>query len=160
MAKRSSEKDKKITLTDVKEPTTLKEFFGWRNRYWEKLMRNAQMGELNLPSVEEVNTRLDEYAEECGFVRDYEQNPNPAHINIIDYNNYYPRIGNYDGITGKCSICGTDLTHMFPSDFPDEWKFCCTCKMIAESMVNGNSYNGHWSRRQESRLKKVINLVG
>jgi len=138
MAKRSSEEDKKITLTDVKEPTLLKEFFNTRNRYWEKLMRNAQIGELNLPSVEEVR--------------------NPPHI--IDYNDYYPRIGRYGGITGKCSICGTGLIHTFPSDFPDEWKFCCTCKRVAESMVNGDSYNGHWSSRREIRLKRVINLVG
>jgi len=149
-----------ITLVDVKEPTTLKELFKIRNRYLEKLMRNAQMGELNLPSIEEVHTRLDEHSRECGYVRDYEQNPNPSNIHIIDYNNYYPRIGRYGGITGKCSICGTGLIHTFPSDFPDEWKFCCTCKRVAESMVNGDSYNGHWSSRREIRLKRVINLVG
>ena len=38
-----------------------------------------------------------------------------------------------------CSVCGEFLEDdkVFPKDFPDEWKFCCFCKIIAEKLVKG-----------------------
>ncbi len=30
-------------------------------------------------------------------------------------------------ITGRCSICSSTLTEDFPKDYPDEFKFCCSC---------------------------------
>ena len=37
-----------------------------------------------------------------------------------------------------CSVCGEFLEDdkAFPEDFPDEWKFCCFCKIIAKKLIN------------------------
>ena len=28
---------------------------------------------------------------------------------------------------GSCAICNFPLTVSYPEDYPDEWKFCCSC---------------------------------
>lgn len=28
---------------------------------------------------------------------------------------------------GFCAICNFPLTVSYPEDYPDEWKFCCSC---------------------------------
>ncbi len=58
---------------------------------------------------------------------------------------------------GKCVICGFKLDKgKFPKDFPDEWKFCCLCKKIAD-------YIGKGVIPHADKFKKVyakITLVG
>lgn len=36
-------------------------------------------------------------------------------------------------LTHKCCICGSwfDNPAVFPDDFPDEWKMCCSCNSYA-----------------------------
>ncbi len=42
----------------------------------------------------------------------------------------------FDTPTGeKCVICGFKLTKKFPEDFPDEWKMCCPCIILAENII-------------------------
>jgi len=63
-------------------------------------------------------------------------------------------------ITGQCSICGNNLTREFPEDFPKEWRWCCFCKLVAETMVEGDCLKGRCFERRVGKLGKLINLVG
>ncbi len=38
-------------------------------------------------------------------------------------------------ITGICSICQQILTTEYPNDYPNEFKFCCSCLQWAKSIV-------------------------
>lgn len=38
-------------------------------------------------------------------------------------------------ITGFCVICGSMLFNTFPEDFPNEWKFCCSCFSLAYELI-------------------------
>lgn len=31
----------------------------------------------------------------------------------------------------KCAICGHGLVNNYPDGYPDEWKFCCSCYVVA-----------------------------
>lgn len=62
--------------------------------------------------------------------------------------------------TGECAVCRSDLDKDFPRDFPDEWKFCCRCKIIAEMLVNGITIKTFLLYRDIARIiKKKITLV-
>lgn len=88
---------------------------------------------------------------------------------IRDYKEFYPstvgRIPRCEAepcfaarcvFTGKCAVCGNNLTNEFPEDYPNEWKFCCGCKDAAEELGKGTT--------ARSQLYKVvykkITLVG
>ena len=43
----------------------------------------------------------------------------------------------YTHITGECAVCNYPLEKKFPEDYPDEWKFCCACKELAEIITIG-----------------------
>lgn len=60
----------------------------------------------------------------------------------------------------KCAICNCDLTRTFPNDFPDEWKFCCGCKIIVEMLIEGTPTNMFSALRRVAKLvKEKITLV-
>lgn len=44
----------------------------------------------------------------------------------------------------KCVICGNTLEVDFPNDFPDSWKFCCSCLNWANYLINGNGIAKNW----------------
>ncbi len=142
MGKRTSKKDKKITLIDVKEPMNISELFEKRNKFWDRLIRkvrnNSQVGEFHLPIVENFPARLDEHAIERGYLRDYPP-----------------------GYTGRCSICELLLTEKFPEDFPTEWRICCFCLRIAKVFTQKHEVTFHgWGESKINKIKKLINLVG
>ena len=33
--------------------------------------------------------------------------------------------------TECCSVCNSSLFEYYPEDYPDEWKFCCSCYAVA-----------------------------
>lgn len=119
MARRTSKKNKKLTLTDVRDPTVLAEFYGRRNELWMRRMRrlasNALVGNLNLPRLRPETRTVIERVEEF--------NSNAIYIS--------------DTETGElCVICNFHLTKKFPEDFPDEFKFCCQCKAFAHHIIS------------------------
>jgi len=62
---------------------------------------------------------------------------------------------------GYCAICNHVLHGGFPEDFPKEWKFCCQCKIIAESLVNDCSVEDYRAFKDSARkIYKKITLVG
>lgn len=36
-----------------------------------------------------------------------------------------------------CAVCNHTLNKKFPEDYPEEWKFCCGCRMVAEIITEG-----------------------
>ncbi len=74
----------------------------------------------------------------------------------------YPNVSwGYTNTTGeRCVICDLLLTNAFPEDFPDEFKFCCTCKEIAFEMINGDLPPDWWIYIRADKIKKIITLVG
>ncbi len=60
----------------------------------------------------------------------------------------------------KCVVCGFPLNKAFPEDFPDNFKFCCTCKAIAFAMVRNDLPNELWILYRVDKIKKIITLVG
>ena len=61
----------------------------------------------------------------------------------------------------KCVICRSILDVSFPKDFPDEWKFCCSCLEWAKMVVKINPETEYL--REISvirRVEKRITLVG
>jgi len=60
----------------------------------------------------------------------------------------------------KCSICGNNLTKEFPSDFPKEWRWCCFCKLVAESVVRGDYLEARCFKSRVGKVRRLINLVG
>ncbi len=81
----------------------------------------------------------------------------PGH-RIVDISEIYPFIK--QKVTGKCAICYSHLTREYPMDYPDEWKFCCVCKAIADEIVKENLKGFIQFRDQADRVKKKITLVG
>jgi len=64
-------------------------------------------------------------------------------------------------ITGKCAICHGFLHNDFPEDFPKDWKFCCQCKIIAESLVNDCSVGDYRAFKDSAqKIWDRITLVG
>ena len=78
----------------------------------------------------------------------------PNNINIIDLERLYPFLNKR--ITGQCSICEGNLTNKFPDDFPDEWKFCCACRLCASWIIKGETPRSH----RFKEIYKRITLVG
>lgn len=62
--------------------------------------------------------------------------------------------------TGDCAICGSMLTTKFPDDYPDDWKFCCLCKRIAEVLTGSDGFIKHIKDSQIEKIRKKITLVG
>jgi len=68
-----------------------------------------------------------------------------------------------DKWTGEsCVICSFKLTDKFPEDFPDEFKFCCTCKAIAFRMVINDLPLPleYWIKNRRKKIMKIITLMG
>ena len=44
----------------------------------------------------------------------------------------------------KCATCGRGLhkPNVFPDDFPDEWKMCCSCNFYAKAIVDDGNVIG------------------
>ena len=93
------------------------------------------------------------------------------HIYGRNYNNIecYPRPGRYIPpiqrvnvveITGECSICKQILTKNFPDDYPDEWKFCCRCKRIAEYLIKTQAHKNIILTYGFRKILNKITLVG
>jgi len=62
----------------------------------------------------------------------------------------------------KCVICSFKMTEKFPEDFPDEFKFCCTCKAIAFRTISDDLSlpNEYWVKKRVMKIMKIITLVG
>lgn len=63
----------------------------------------------------------------------------------------------------KCAICRCLLELSFPKDFPEEWKFCCSCLAYAKVVVNRLDLgNNQFLLRtpKVKRIEKYITLVG
>ena len=49
----------------------------------------------------------------------------------------------------------------FPKDFPDEFKMCCWCHMVAGWLIEGNTdLETNWYRFRASKIKKLITVFG
>lgn len=64
------------------------------------------------------------------------------------------------GYEGNCSICGLFLTKKFPEGYPDEWKFCCICLLIAKEIVTETLEKGTWSEQVVGIIRNKITLMG
>ena len=62
--------------------------------------------------------------------------------------------------TGNCSICDSMLTNKFPDDYPDDWKFCCSCKSMAEEIVKGTLPSCFWLNEKPNKILDKITLAG
>ena len=78
-----------------------------------------------------------------------------------------PQLATYGGWimskhTGeKCVICKFPLTKEFPEDFPDEFKFCCTCKEIAWAVIRGTlDVEQRWLYKRVEKIEKIITVMG
>ncbi len=98
--------------------------------------------------------------------------PPPHNIFERNYENiqHYPRSGRYIPpiqqvtlvkITGQCSMCEQILHKEFPDDFPNEWKFCCFCKMVADYLIKIQAHKNLilLSYKFQKILKKIT-VVG
>ena len=47
-----------------------------------------------------------------------------------------------NSMTGVCATCGFPLTAEYPDDYPDEWKFCCSCFKWAKRIAYDNNFFG------------------
>lgn len=104
-------------------------------------------GRTSQESKENIKRGIEIHVTHERHFSEMEQNPNPQRYVLF--------------ITGFCSICKSPLSKAFPHDFPDEWKWCCFCKMIAEHIVEqGTRLEGHCFETRMPKLKKLINLVG
>jgi len=66
---------------------------------------------------------------------------------------------NYFG-NDHCIICGDLLEkNKFPDDYPDDWKFCCGCKVIAGFIVDGIIKKEHTEANYYDRILNKITLV-
>lgn len=55
-----------------------------------------------------------------------------------------------------CAICDFPLDKKFPKDFPDNWKFCCSCHACAVIITEGPTPRSDIFER----IYKKITLVG
>ena len=65
----------------------------------------------------------------------------------------------FNFITGTCSICNFVITYKFPEDYPDEWKFCCSCKNMADEIAKGTLPEEYYLLEKVHTIKKKITLV-
>ena len=49
-------------------------------------------------------------------------------------------------MTDYCAICGNKLHEqdIFPKDYPNKWKMCCTCLGLAEKFYAHHWVDGLW----------------
>ena len=57
-----------------------------------------------------------------------------------------------------CAICDQILTEDFPDDFPEEFKFCCSCLAWAISIVG--EIDEEWLKRALSASPTVRKMYG
>ena len=123
--------------------------------------RTSQESEKIMERVEEFNStgQKDKKIKNNCLERDFNNfhvYPYPGRLNIIDFENYYPTLIK---LTGHCAICYSHLIKEFPEDYPNEWKFCCSCKSVADDIVK-EKYIGFLVRGKSIRIQKKITLVG
>jgi len=70
-----------------------------------------------------------------------------------------PHPGHYIHITGKCAICNRPLENRFPKDFPNDWKFCCSCLHIAHLIIEGNLMISCWRHPKPHKILAKISLM-
>ena len=131
MAGRTSKKDKKVTLTDVKEPNNIFEESDVQEEHFFDIMN---------------------YTPDNGCLSIRE-------ANIIDLERLYSNLSRR--ITGFCVMCKQILTKEFPEDYPMEWKFCCGCKALADHLILAQCSKGLiFSTLNSRRMLDKITLVG
>lgn len=59
----------------------------------------------------------------------------------------------------RCTACRLHLDDVFPKDYPDDWKFCCICLVIAEEIATGVLEEGSWSEQIVKIVRDRITLV-
>jgi len=75
----------------------------------------------------------------------------------------------YDTKTGEnCAICDFELTKKFPETFPNEWKMCCDCIMLAKRIITsgklvtkllyGDYILGSYVKERINKIYKTITL--
>ena len=66
--------------------------------------------------------------------------------------------------TGNCVVCGFKFTEKFPDDFPEEFKFCCSCLAWAKFMLEKDYGSFFWEGTVVNPIIKkihdIITLVG
>ena len=67
--------------------------------------------------------------------------------------------GRYNCITGQCAICNSPLENRFPKDFPNEWKFCCSCLHMAQLIIKDNLAVFCWKFPKPHKILQRITLV-
>ena len=61
----------------------------------------------------------------------------------------------------KCAVCSFPLHNdNFPDDFPNEWKFCCGCLLIAEGIIKGVLVKTDLIGNFYDRVLNKITIVG
>ena len=69
---------------------------------------------------------------------------------------------------GFCAICGYPLEDVFPDDYPNDWKFCCSCLSWANFILEENIITEnilledklHRRRSLITRIYEKITIVG
>lgn len=104
--------------------------------------RTSQESEKIMERVEEFNStgQKDKKIKNNCLERDFNNfhvypYPYPGRLNVIDFENYYPTLIK---LTGHCAICYSHLIKEFPEDYPNEWKFCCSCLDWANRLIGEN----------------------
>lgn len=63
---------------------------------------------------------------------------------------------------GNCVICDFDFTLKFPKDFPEEFKFCCSCLEWAKLMLTDEFFYRELFASEDyitPTLKKILNRI-
>ena len=67
--------------------------------------------------------------------------------------------------TGHCSICNFPLDTEYPEDYPDDWKFCCSCFKLARRITGTWEYNSDFVElldhdiKESPILKKILHKI-
>lgn len=137
MVRRTSKKNKEITLPDVKEPQDIVSLIqGVRNRYIEDLRRTqlrwmAESRDINNSHFYSIDhSPVEPHCNHPCLERQevIEPLPDPDE-QFFDPRNHTPEH------TGECAICRMFLTKDYPEDYPEEWKFCCSCHAWAKAII-------------------------
>jgi len=60
----------------------------------------------------------------------------------------------------ECAICGFILDNkVFPLEFPDDWKFCCSCFAWAQFITNPDAFTSNEERNTIIKNSKIINKI-
>ena len=60
---------------------------------------------------------------------------------------------------GFCAVCGFPLTVLYPEDYPDEWKFCCSCLRWAELIAKDDPIVKFMRINSSSILREINNRI-